>query len=74
MAENYTGLEGCEDLWELLRSVYQNTGLLKGWLQYFKNLPIGNNDPIIECENAIEASEALFESVKRIYSRVFVAL
>jgi len=74
MDDKYIGLEGCEELWELLRSVYQNTELLNGWLHYFQNLPIGNHDPIIECENAVEASEALFECVKRIYSRYFVTL
>jgi len=74
MDDRYVGLEGCEDLWELLRSAHQIQGLLKGWLEYFRQQRPVDNDPIIECEQAIDASEKCFAAIVCIYSRVFTSL
>lgn len=74
MDDKYVGLEGCEDLWELLRSIHQTQESLVDWLKYFKESPRANNDSIIECEQAISATEHLFGFVQKIYTRMFLDL
>jgi len=74
MDEKYVGLEGCEDLWELLRSVHQNQGLLEGWHQHFRETAPTNSQVMSTCWDAIETSKKLFSCIVDIYSEVFVSL
>ena len=74
MDEKYVGLEGCEDLWELLRSVHQNQGLLEGWLRYFEESTQFSSRPVVVCQNALEESKKLFAHIVDIYSVAFASL
>jgi len=74
MDQRYVGLEGCEDLWELLRSVNQTKDLLKGWQQHFESVNPGITDIGVQCSNAVDSCEELFGCVKFLYSQAFNAL
>jgi len=74
MDDRYTGLEGCEDLWELLRSVYQTQGILKGWRRYFETQESGITTVKVECQRAVTASDELYNSIRNVYSIVFKSL
>jgi len=74
MDDKYVGLEGCEDLWELLRSVHQNRGLLEGWHQHFKETAPLNSQAMVSCSDAIELSTRLFACIVIIYSEIFDSL
>jgi len=74
MDDRYVGLEGCEDLWELLRSVHQNQELLKGWLWYFEEATQFSSAPTVDCSKAVDLSKELFQHVVNIYSEVFSTL
>jgi len=74
MDEKYVGTEGCEDLWELLRSVNQTKGLLEGWKQYYEQAETEDKSSVLDCIDAIGACEDCFASIVLIYSRVFNSL
>ena len=74
MDDKYVGLEGCEDLWELLRSVHQAQDLLKGWLRYFNEEAQFSGETAANCALALGAIESVCVHVKFIYSDMFKSL